>query len=107
MRQNPLHPAWYEWNAGFVYAMAGDHERAVLESKKALAVYPTSASIRRTLIFAHAQLGVWDEAKRYAAETLERTPEFRLSTHMRNTPIQDPAELQQVMNTFRKAGLPN
>lgn len=35
MLQNPLHPAWYEWNAGFVYAVAGDSERAIVASKKA------------------------------------------------------------------------
>lgn len=106
-RQNPLHPAWYEWNAGFIYAMAGDYDRAILESKEALAVYKTSASIRRTLIFSHGELGEWDDANRYAAEILERTPGFRLSTHMRNSPIMDPDERQHVMDVLHKAGLPN
>ena len=106
LRQNPLHPAWYEWNAGFIYAMAGEYERSILESKKALAVYKTSASIRRTLIYAHAKLGRWDEAKRYAAEILERTPKFRLSTHMRNSPIMDQAEHRDIFDVFHEAGLP-
>ena len=106
MRQNPLHPAWYEWNSGFVYAMAGDFERSILESKKALAVYKTSASIRRTMIFSYAKLGQWDEAKRLAAEILERTPNFRLSTHMRNSPIMDPAERKEIFDAFERAGLP-
>lgn len=106
MHQNPLHPAWYNWNAGFVYAKAGAHERAILESKKALAAYKSSASIRRVLIFSHAELGEWDEAKRYAAEILERTPEFRLSTHMRNAPHMKPDELEHLMEVFHEAGLP-
>ena len=107
MRQNPHHPAWYEWIAGFVYAVAGENERAVLESKKALAVYKTSASIRRVLIAAHGELGEWGEAKRYAAEILEHTPDFKLSTHMRNSPFQDPAEQEHYWDLFRQAGLPD
>lgn len=106
MRQNPLHPAWYNWNAGFVYGKAGDHERAILEGKKALAVYKSSDSIRRVLIFSYAELGQWDEAKRYAAEILAQTPEFRLSTHMRNAPHMIPGELRHLMEVFEKAGLP-
>ena len=107
MRQNPFHPAWYEWNAGFVYAVAGENERAILESKKALAVYVTSASIRRVLIAAHGQLDQWDEAKRYAAEIVTQFPKFRLSTHMRNSPFQDPVEREHYWTLFRKAGLPD
>lgn len=107
MRQNPLHPAWYHWNAAFVHAVAGENGRAVLESKKALAVYKTSASIRRILIAAHGDLGQWDEAKRYASEIMSHNPEFRLSTHMRNSPFQDPVERERYWNLFRRAGLPD
>ncbi|MCP5082559.1 MAG: hypothetical protein GY948_12790 [Alphaproteobacteria bacterium] len=107
MLQNPLHPAWYEWNAGFVYAVAGKNERAIIESKKALAVYKTSASIRRVLIAAHGELGQWTEAKRYALEIIERDPQFTLSTHMRNSPFQDLAEREHIWNLFRQAGLPD
>ena len=107
MLQNPLHPAWYEWNAGFVYAVAGDSERAIIASKKALGVHKTSASIRRVLIAAHGQLGQWTEAKGYAAEIMERNPRFRLSTHMRNSPFQDSTEREHYWNLFRQAGLPD
>lgn len=107
MRQNPFHPAWYEWIAGFVYAVAGDNDRAIIESKKALAVYKTSASIRRVLIAAHGQLGQWKEAKRYASEIVGHNPQFRLSTHMRNSPFQDPAEREHFWSLFRQAGLPD
>ncbi len=106
MRQNPLHPAWYNWNAGFVYGKAGAHDRAILESKKALAVYRSSASIRRVLIFSHGELGQWEDAKRYASEILTQTPDFRLSTHMRNSPHMKPEELQHIMEVLHKAGLP-
>ena len=107
MRQNPLHPVWYHWNAAFVYAVAHKNERAIVESKKALAVHKTSASIRRILIAAHGQRGEWDEAKRYAAEILEQFPRFRLSTDMRNSPFQHEAERKHYWDLFRKAGLPD
>lgn len=107
MRQNPLHPVWYHWNAAFVYAVAHKDERAIVESKKALAVYKTSASIRRILIAAHGHRGEWDEAKRYAAEILEQFPKFRLSADMRNSPFQHEEERKHYWDLFRKAGLPD
>ena len=107
MRQHPLHPVWYHWNAAFVYAVAHKNERAIVESKKALAVHKTSASIRRILIAAHGQRGEWEEAKRYAAEILEHFPKFRLSTHMRNSPFQHEEERKHYWDLFRKAGLPD
>ncbi len=107
MRQNPLHPVWYHWNAAFVYAVAHKDESAIVEAKKALAVYKTSASVRRILIAAHGHRGEWDEAKRYAAEILEQFPKFRLSTDMRNSPFQHEEERKHYWDLFRKAGLPD
>ena len=66
-----------------------------------------SASLRRILIAAHAQLGEWEQARRYAAEILALTPEFRLSTHMRNSPFMDPVERAEYWQYFRTAGLPD
>ena len=107
MRQNPFHPVFYHWNAAFVYAVAYKNERAIVESKKALAVYTTSASIRRILIAAHGHRGEWEEARRYAAEILKQFPEFRLTTDMRNSPFQYEEERQHYWDLFRKAGLPD
>ncbi|KMW59091.1 Adenylate cyclase [Candidatus Rhodobacter oscarellae] len=107
MRQNPLHPVWYHWNAAFVYEVAGEHERAIVASKKALSVYKSSASIRRILIAAHGHLGQWQDAERYAAEILEGFPDFGLSSHMRNSPFMDPEEKSEYWQLFRRAGLPD
>ena len=107
MRQNPLHPVWYHWNAAFVFEVAGEHERAIVASKKALAVYKTSASIRRILVAAHGHLGQWKDAERYAAEIMEGFPDFGLSSHMRNSPFMDPEEKSEYWQLFRKAGLPD
>jgi len=106
-RQNPLHPVWYHWNAAFVYAVAGKNEEAIVASKKALVVYKSSASIRRILIAAHGHLDQWDEAEKYASEIMALFPDFRLSTHMRNSPFQDPVEKEHYWQLFRKAGLPD
>jgi TolB-like protein/DNA-binding winged helix-turn-helix (wHTH) protein len=107
VRQNPLHPVWYHWNAAFVFAVANEDERAIIASKKALAVYQSSASIRRILIAAHGHLGQWQEAQRYAEEILEAFPDFRLSTHMRNSPFMDTDERAEYWALFRQAGLPD
>ncbi|MBG6158016.1 TolB-like protein/DNA-binding winged helix-turn-helix (wHTH) protein [Labrenzia sp. EL_159] len=107
VRQNPYHPVWYHWNAAFVLEVAGEHEKAIVASKKALAVYQTSASIRRILIAAHGHLGQWEEAERYTEEILKEFPDFRLSSHMRNSPFMDPVEKSEYWELFRKAGLPD
>ena len=106
MRQNPLHPVWYQWNAAFVYEVAGEHEKAIVASKKALSVYASSASIRRILIAAHGHLNQWDQAERYAAEIMVAFPDFTLSSHMRNSPFMDPEEKAEYWQLFRRAGLP-
>jgi len=106
-RQNPLHPIWYHWNAAFVYAVAGKNEEAIVASKKALAVYQSSASIRRILIAAHGQLNQWEEAEKYANEIKTLFPGFKLSTHMRNSPFMDPVEKAHYWELFRRAGLPD
>ncbi|WP_029061532.1 winged helix-turn-helix domain-containing protein [Labrenzia sp. DG1229] len=107
VRQNPYHPVWYHWNAAFVFEVAGEHEKAIVAGKKALAVYQTSASIRRILIAAHGHLGQWEEAERYTEEILKEFPDFRLSSHMRNSPFMDPTEKSEYWELFRKAGLPD
>ena len=106
-RQNPLHPVWYHWNSGFVHVVADEDEKGIVASKKALAVYTTSASIRRILIAAHGKLGKWDQAEAYAAEIMAQFPDFRLSSHMRNSPFQDQAEKERYWELFRRAGLPD
>ncbi len=106
-RQNPLHPIWYHWNSAFVYVVADEDEKGIVASKKALAVYTSSASIRRILIAAHGKLDEWEQAEAYAAEIMAQFPDFRLSTHMRNSPFQDRAEKEKYWQLFRRAGLPD
>ena len=105
-QQNPLHPTWYHWNASFVYTVTGQYERGNMTAKKALVVYNSSASIRRILIYGHAMLGDWETARGYAQEILDRTPDFRLNTHMRNSPFQNPETKRQVFSILEQSGLP-
>lgn len=104
---NPLYPAWYDWNASFVYTVTGQHDRGNVAAKKALALYESSASIRRILIYGFGMLNDWDTARRYAREILERTPDFRLSTHMRNSPFQNPERKRHIFAILERAGLPS
>ncbi|MBX2870151.1 MAG: winged helix-turn-helix domain-containing protein [Acidiferrobacterales bacterium] len=105
-QQNPLHPTWYNWNASFVYAVTGQYERANIAAQKALVVFESSASIRRILIYGYAMLDDWDTARRYAREILDQTPDFRLSTHMRNSPFQNSETKQHIFSVLQQAGLP-
>ncbi len=104
---NPFYPAWYDWNASFVYTVTGQYDRGNSTAKKALAVYDSSASLRRILIYGFGMLNDWDTAGRYAREILERTPDFRLSTHMRNSPFQNLERKRHVFTILNKAGLPH
>ena len=105
-QQNPLHPTWYNWNASFVYTITGQYERANIAAQKALVVFESSASIRRILVYGYAMLDDWDTARRYAREILDQTPDFRLSTHMRNSPFQNSETKQHIFSILQQAGLP-
>ena len=104
-RLNPYHPVWYDWNAGFVYFMARDYEKAVLGAKKTLAVYPKQISARRILIAAYVETGRMEDAKKVAQEILEIDPGFTLSS-VRATPFQHAVDRDRYYGALRQAGLP-
>ena len=76
VRQNPLHPVWHHWKGAFVFAVVGEDERAIIASKKALAVYQSSASNRRIPIATHGHLGRWLEAQKIRRRDIRNIPGF-------------------------------
>lgn len=105
-RLNPLFQPHYDWTSSFIHALAGNHDVALVEAERALAVYTKSLSLRRIKIFSLVELGRLDEAKQVAGEILEIAPGFTLAK-LRNAPHQPPAQLKRVLDSFRKAGLPD
>lgn len=104
-RLNPFYPPYYDWTSAFVHAMAGNYDQAILESEKALVVYQKSLSIRRIIIFSLVGLGRLDEAKKVAKDLLEIAPDFTLAK-LRNAPHQPKAQMERILDSFRKAGIP-
>ena len=104
-RLNPFYRPHYDWTSSFVHAMAGNHDVAMVQAERALAVYAKSLSIRRIKIISLVELGRLDEAKQVANEILEIAPGFTLAK-LRNAPHQSPAQLKRVLDAFRKAGIP-
>jgi len=104
-RLNPLYPPLYDWTSGFVNAVAGNYEKAIVDSRKALAAYPKSLSIRRVIIVSLVELGRLQEAKKTAEELLAIAPGFTLAK-LRNAPFQHESEMNWVLGNLRKAGIP-
>ena len=54
----------------------------------------------------YAQLGNFDEAHRQAAETLRVMPDFTISWLLLQEPFMNPADTEHLVESLRKAGLP-
>ena len=85
--------------------MAGDYEKAVLESKKYLAVSPNNLSPRRVLVASYVEMGRMEDAQQVVEEILEIDPSYR-STKVRNVPFKNDTDRDRYFGAQAKAGLP-
>jgi adenylate cyclase len=85
--------------------VAGDHEQALVWSRRAVARNTAYASSSRTLIGTLVALGRLDEAAEAAHDFLQHHPSFRVGAYARRCPFQGPV-LDQWIANLRRAGLP-
>ncbi len=109
MRLSPYYPAWYLAVLGLAYRFTGQYEEAItlLESWRARA-NPRSALPHLFLAFTYEEAGRGEEAQVAVAEVLKRKPKASIAGYLKaNTfPYKDPADIERVIDSLRKAGLP-
>jgi tetratricopeptide (TPR) repeat protein len=110
MRLSPYYPAWYLAVLGIAYRLTGQYEEAItlLESWRARA-NPRSAVPHLYLAFTYEEAGRGEEAQVAVAEVLKRKPKASIAGYLKaNTfPYKDPADIERVIDSLRKAGLPD
>jgi len=109
MRLSPYYPAWYLAVLGHAYRLTGQYEEAItlLESWRARA-NPRSALPHLFLAFTYEEAGRGEEAQAAVAEVLKRKPKASIKGYAKSKlfPYKDPADIERVLDSLRKAGLP-
>jgi adenylate cyclase len=105
LRLNPRPPSYvYSWQ-GLAYYHAGMYEEAVSALEKALSLQPNSISILLRLAACYSSLGREEEARVEVAKVLKLNPKLSLAYLPRIWPYKNRADLDQMINALRKAGL--
>jgi tetratricopeptide (TPR) repeat protein len=109
MRLSPYYPSWYLPVLGHAYRLTGQYEEAIalLESWRARA-NPRSALPYLFLAFTYEEVGQGEEAQVAVAELLKRNPKASIKGYAKSKlfAYKDPAEIERVLVSLRKAGLP-
>jgi len=109
MRLSPYYPAWYLPVLGHAYRLTGQYEEAIalLESWRARE-NPRSTLPHLFLAFTYAEAGRGEEAQIAVAEVLKRNPKASIKGYSKSKlfAYKDPAEIERVLDSLQKAGLP-
>jgi len=109
MRRSPYYPAWYLAVVGIAYRITGQYEEAIeaLETWRARA-NPRSSIPYLCLAYTYVEAGRGEEAQLAVAEILKRNPKASITGYLkaRIFPYKDPADIDKVVDSLRKAGLP-
>jgi TolB-like protein/class 3 adenylate cyclase/cytochrome c-type biogenesis protein CcmH/NrfG len=109
MRLSPYYPAWYLPVLGFAYRFTGQYEEAIalLETWRARA-NPRSALPYLFLAITYEEAGRGEEAQIAVAEILKRKPKASITGYLKakTFPYKYQADIDKVVDSLRKAGLP-
>jgi adenylate cyclase len=109
MRLSPYYPSWYLAVLGIAYRITGQYEEAIglLETWRARA-NPRSALPYLCLAYTYVEAGRGEEAQVAVAEVLKRKPKASIEGYLKANmfPYKDPADIERVVDSLRKAGLP-
>ena len=109
MRLNPYYPAWYLAVVGVAYRITGQYEEAIdaLETWRARA-NPRSSIPYLCLAYTYVEAGRGEEAQIAVAEILKRKPKASIEHYAKSNlfPYKNPADIERVLDSLRKAGLP-
>jgi TolB-like protein/predicted Zn-dependent protease len=109
MRQSPYYPSWYLSILGLAYRLTGQYDEAIAWLEK----WRDRANPRSTfpplfLAYTYEEAGRGEEAQNAVAELLKRKPKASIKGYEKSKvfPYKDPAEVKRILESLRKAGLP-
>ncbi len=107
MRLNPIPPGWYMAWLGDAYRLTDQHEKAVLEFKKAIQLQPDDMFSHLHLALCYAGLGRLADARDQAEQVLRIEPKFSAKNYARHKVLKNQAHKKRLIEGMRKAGLPD
>ena len=105
IRLNPIPPAWYLYNLGDAYRLAGRYEEAVASFKKAIDVNPDHLLAWIYLSATYGQMGREQEARAAADKVLQASRKFLVEPYARRLPYRNQDDVTNLIAALHKAGL--
>jgi len=106
IRLNPFPPTRFYFCLAVAYRDAARYEEAIAACRKALDRAPDSILAHTPLASCYALMGRDDEAQAEAAEVLRIDPKFSLDYLEKRIPYKNQEDTKLVIDSLRKAGLP-
>jgi len=106
MHLNPHHNAWYPYTLGFSYIFLQQIEKAVDILQRGLIHNPDFLAIHLALAGLYADMDRIEDANMEVEEVLRLSPDFTLQVLQEMIPLKDPVVKERLINSARKAGLP-
>ena len=108
MRLSPYYPDWYLPVLGLAYRLTGQYEEAIAAMEEWRTRTPHATLPHLILAIIYVETGQKEKAETAVAEVLKRNPKASIKWYAKtNTfPYKDPTEIERVLYSLRKAGLP-
>jgi adenylate cyclase len=105
IRLNPIPPAWYLYNIGDAYRLAGLHDKAIESFKKALKQNPDHFLYKVYLAATYGETGQKEEGQRVADEVIRINPKFSVELYAKRLPYRNRDDIRQIIEGLHNAGL--
>jgi adenylate cyclase len=106
IRLNPIPPGWYLGRLGDAYRLTRQYEKAAHEYKKAIQLQPDDMISHLNLALCYVKLGQEADAHAEAAEVLRINPKFSVEGYVKHIALKDEVSKNLLIDSMRKAGLP-
>jgi adenylate cyclase len=106
LRLNPIPQPHYYSHLAMAYRYNGQYEKAIEMCKKALSCNPDLLPPYLTLAASYSSLNRTEDTRKAVEEILRIHPGFSLEYHAKTVPFKNQEELDKIINSLRKAGLP-
>ncbi len=105
-RLNPIPQPYFYGILAMAYRINGQYEKAIEVCEKTLSGNPDQITPYLTLAASYSSLNRAEEARKAAEEILRISPGFSLEYYANTLPFKNQEESDKLINSLRKAGLP-
>ena len=106
MRLSPYYPSWYLPILGLAYRLTGQYDEAIAVLEGFRVRKDSGMLPHIVLAFTYVEAGREEDARASVAEALMQNPKASIEGYAATIPYKDPAEIERVKDSLRKAGLP-